>query len=804
MVDLNKLTQSIGPQCAKVVIVADYPSQAEYNSDCITFAGGAGRSIGHFLRPYRLEECYRTTFCKLPIPGAGAHDKKTRKLAFQNALSWCDWQAMLVNELKAIETNVIVPMGDLALLALTGKSSIYKWRGSILPALPEFEKPYVKVIPTHHPREVQADYLINAYLPIDYAKIKDQINEGRAYKDGMVVWICRTLSALNNWWDRARRAPFLTVDIETYRGYITCIGFSHDGVEGISIPLWRYPHPMEQMMIWKRIVHILNCGIPLVNQNIEFDTYLLEKWGFELKNIVGDTMLLAHTCYSELPKDLGFLVSLHTKYPYHKDEGREWSPQILKDKLYLYNGKDAITTHATYQSQLKDAEELGVMPFYTKYVMPWFHIYHKMNKTGLLVDLKRRDVLKDRYYGVLAFHQNELDTLAGAPLNCKSTPQIKNFIENSLGVKPRGSYGKEDIEEIYFTENITDIARRALKQIILVRKIRTILGYIEVDLTKDNRLIYGYNLGGTKSGRTSASESCDEWFRIEGDKLHVGHYGCSPQVLPKRKFEMEEFEGLVLGKDVPSMFIPDDGWCFIEGDGSAAEARVVSVLAQDWEALEVMNKKVFRINRFDQKDDIHSLTAVVCAGKDFEEITEQDRENKGKRPRHAGNYDMGAFRLALMIHYSLSLCSAILAKFHSDSPKIRAIFHATIRSMIDSGTPFFTPQGRRRDFLDRRTESYYKESYSHFPQAVVSDHTKGTLIETAHVKDFRPIVEKHDGLTYLAPIPRREEYALLLKEKLERPIDFTLGSIPRDIQLVIPAELSYSETNWGDMKKIKF
>src|SRR5262249_34921345 len=53
-----------------------------------------------------------------------------------------------------------------------------------------------------------------------------------------------------------------------------------------------------------------------------------------------------------------------------------------------------------------------------------------------------------------------------------------------------------------------------------------------------------------------------------------------------------------LAKDVRSMFIPDMGKCFLVADSSQAEARVVAVLAEDWELLEAFDKV-----------DIHRRTA---------------------------------------------------------------------------------------------------------------------------------------------------------------------------------------------------
>ena len=60
----------------------------------------------------------------------------------------------LIEEVKKCKANVLVPMGNPALEALTGKRGIFKWRGSILWS----DKAQKKVVPTIHPANALAPY----------------------------------------------------------------------------------------------------------------------------------------------------------------------------------------------------------------------------------------------------------------------------------------------------------------------------------------------------------------------------------------------------------------------------------------------------------------------------------------------------------------------------------------------------------------------------------------------------------------------------------------------------------------------
>ena len=65
------------------------------------------------------------------------------------------------------------------------------------------------------------------------------------------------------------------------------------------------------------------------HNGISYDIPLLERYGFEVRGLLVDTMWLAHHCYSELPKGLQFLATQYCWAPVwkslvdEKDEGDE-------------------------------------------------------------------------------------------------------------------------------------------------------------------------------------------------------------------------------------------------------------------------------------------------------------------------------------------------------------------------------------------------------------------------------------------------------------------------------------------------
>jgi len=796
-----------GPFNAKIAIVLDYPSKEDHHSG-VLLSGKAGSFIDRILRKHglNLADCYITACLKSHPENVGTKDKKLREQILNDNFAKFEFESLLKQELEEIKPNVILALGERALNILTNENGIGNFRGSILPVTPLWALD-AKVVPTYHPRTIWEQFNLIPIVDFDIARACDLKDHVGKYQRKELIWVCRSANAFNNWWQRAQYGEFLTVDIETWMSCITCFGFCHDGLEAVSVALWDCETQLDRIMLYRGVANVLRSKIPKVNQNIRFDANFSNKWAMKIHNIMDDTMLLAHSCYPELPKALQFLTSIHTDQPYYKDEGGSYDPKS-GNRLYLYNAKDALTTWQVYKSQVKDAKEIGVWKFHREQVWPLFYHYSKMEDRGIRIDFAQRDKLLRKYDHLCALHEMSIVETYGQPINCRSDLQVGKFVYEFLNCPVRKhktekgdryDTDKETLEDLYINHVKDPLVKKLLKEIILVRKIKTIRSYILMIVHKDGRMRCSYNLSGTKGGRTSASTSLDDVYFLLPKKIGVADRGGSFQVIPKRPYEAEEFENEIFGVDIPSMFVPSPGYCFIEGDGSQAEARVVSVLAEDYSTLTRMDRPTTRKNEYGVKDDYHTETVTQIMGIAFEQVKKSDRENYGKRPRHAGNYDMGDYRLSHMIFKPQNVCKEILNKFHNLCPNVRGVFHAQVMEFVRAQGILKSPQGRIRQFFGRQDPHFFKQAYAQIPQATVSDHTKYSMVLLAEkVPQAEFLVEKHDSLLAEVPIELRDVYCQAFKEVYERPIDFRPCSLSRDFQLVIPAEIRYSEEGWAD------
>jgi DNA polymerase I-like protein with 3'-5' exonuclease and polymerase domains len=255
------------------------------------------------------------------------------------------------------------------------------------------------------------------------------------------------------------------------------------------------------------------------------------------------------------------------------------------------------------------------------------------------------------------------------------------------------------------------------------------------------------------------------------------------------------------------MFIPRRDHVFIEGDGKAAEARFVFVLAEDYEALAAC----------DQKPALHAKTISRILNIDVNIITKTEPfvpkinvpyYELGKRIRHAGHNGMKAFRLAMYTHMDLNYCEFLMNRFHEDNPKIRSNFHNVIADIVRRTRVLKSPNGRVRTFFGKMDDHLLNEAYCQIQQGGVSDLTKFTMwrikeeLPNDYYRRYRFLTEQHDGILAEVHKDLKDRYIEVFKKHYERPIDFRNCSLSRDFELIIPAEISWSDTNWCEMKNV--
>ncbi|SRR6266705_2831504 len=834
------LVSSHGYADANIFFLQGYPLREDLENG-LALSGFQERFIDDILHQYKLnlKECYRSAFIKEQLEYSGINPKKLR-LAMSK-LDINKYESILFDEIKYVKPNIIVPLDDIALRAVfTHLNEIKKpkgrkywincYRGSILPVREDWQAQldfYPKIIPTIGPQYLFSDWTARSYISLDYRKIVENQYNINKVEDFGKIWVARRAEDFQRFLERSyiKDATRLSFDIETYNGLITCISFTFDGIEAVTVPMLgdKTISNSEEVMLWRLVSRVLRAPIAKNNQNIKYDWTILERHGFHVENVESDTMLKGHLLYPELPKGLDFYTSIYTPISYYKDEGKEFNPKLhSRDRLYIYCSKDALAAHISSIEMDKELEDSALAELYNKEINPLILIYKNIDETGIRIDDSVKHELNRKYS--MLYNSNLLilrNLIANPHFNPKSNPQVGELIYNELKFPVRYKISedgnrrfkcdKETLDDLLINFTTDVVKSDIISRIILARKLAKVTEYINTPLRPDGRFCSCSNLAGTESGRTSFSKTIDEIFTANGEKIRIGR---SLQTITKHGFKVdeeifEEIEDKEIAADLRSMFVPTKDFVFIEVDGSQAEARVVAVLCEDYDLLA----------QFDLKPNIHQKTASLLFGISAEQVF-KDRPfipkvgvsyyHIGKITRHAGNNNIHKIRLSQISHLPVDKCQEILTKFHQNNPKIREIFHKEIKEcLIKDSRILVTPFGRRRQFLAKYDDYLVGEAIGYIQQSTVSDLTKFSLhrivtqLKDHYIKDFRFLNESHDS--FLAEVSKDfiNKYIETAKLIYERKFSFINCSLSRNFELSIPCEIMISDENWMNMKEFK-
>lgn len=225
----------------------------------------------------------------------------------------------LEREIRAIQPNVVIALGNTACWALLGTSGISKLRGT---ACHSTLIPGLKVLPTFHPSAVLRAWNLRPVTVADLMKANRESEYAEIKRPEREVWIEPTLDDLLEFERKyMHEVKLKSIDVETAKGQITCIGFSPDKEHALCVPFWDYRKPdwnywgsqREEVQAWEFVSRHVDDNTEKLFQNGLYDIqYIWRAHGLRLRNCSHDTMLMHHALYPELEKGLGFLGSIYS------------------------------------------------------------------------------------------------------------------------------------------------------------------------------------------------------------------------------------------------------------------------------------------------------------------------------------------------------------------------------------------------------------------------------------------------------------------------------------------------------------
>jgi uracil-DNA glycosylase family 4 len=832
----KKYVPGMGPGGAKLMILGDSPT---YQDSVAGKPFSKSGELNQLLSDagIRKDNCWLSTVSKYEVPPNGPGKKIPFHVRARNAGIDIDQELKdLQQEINSVEPNCILALGKGALWALSGKDKIGSYRGSILHGMGR------KFVPSYNPAHLSwqaTDVEFKGYwnrqiILFDFKRAKAQSEFGDLRLPSRTIEICRSSAQLADfrarYKDKKRR---MAVYIEANGTCIpVCMGLSFSPHHAIVVPLWNSDGlssipTADMVQIWIILAEML-WENDIVGQNFNYDRDKIKRLGFVIRRIASDIMLKSFAINPELPKNLAFNTSIFTEEPFYKDEGMYHG--TIQD-LFNGCGKDACVTIEIDENMDADLNELGMRPFYENFLLRLPDLYWSIENQGFRVNADARNELIRKYISWDEGVRYELFSLVGAEINVNSHTQVKSLLWDNLKLPRRETSGEEDITALLNTASIwvkRDPSHRRICELILEgRRVRkTVSTYLMALPDYDGRMRTTY-FPCLDTGRTSTGQQDPpirpsvEIFDEQGKKKDKP-LGTAFQTMTKHGD---------IGQDVRSMYVPDnhhiefiDGFIaeieeeevFVQADSSQAEARVVALLADDEKTL-----------RMYDEHDIHALTASWFFGG-----TEFDYSKKvlgyehpirfaGKTLRHAGHLGAGKRRAATELNTQarkykipISITEAIaeraLLVFHSKSPRIQQVFQAQVIECLKRNRTLIAPipygvdasMGGKRTFFERMGDELFRMGFSYLPQRAVSDNTKSAALRIRfRIPTIKIVMESHDALLFSIPVSKLKDWVPIIKQEMERPIDFSRCSLPRH-ELVIPCDIEVGK-NYQDLKKFK-
>lgn len=309
-----------GKKSSKICLIGEAPGSEEARQ-LKPFVGPAGTILESCMHSagFTRSEVYMTNVVKVQ-PRANDITPFFNKKSFTEAGH--EWVEILHEELKDVGANILVPLGNTALAAITDFRSITKYRGYILQGGDAVDGR--KVLPTIHPSAaLRGNYMYRYYIANDLKKAKGESGFPEILRPARTLVYQGDCEEFLAWCDYFTKVDIVSFDIEVINYEVSCISFSDSPERSVSIPIaggqWNLD---DEIRIWKGISRVLeNPRSTKVGQNLVFDIHFLAtRCGILVQGPIHDTMIAHHLMYPDMLKGLGFLVSCYCgSQSYYKD-----------------------------------------------------------------------------------------------------------------------------------------------------------------------------------------------------------------------------------------------------------------------------------------------------------------------------------------------------------------------------------------------------------------------------------------------------------------------------------------------------
>ena len=418
---------------------------------------------------------------------------------------------------------------------------------------------------------------------------------------------------------------------------------------------------------------------------------------------------------------------------------KAWEDEM--EGLGNYACYQAFVPYMAREELLRRLDETGMRKVYDEIELPLVFTLDSMEKWGIAV---KGEELKS-YGEKLSVRIQELEKTiwqeAGEEFNINSPKQLGVILFEKLGLpggkKTKTGYSTAaDILDKLAPEHV--IVKDILEYRQLTKLKSTYADGLGNVIGKDGRIHSTFNQTITATGRISSTEP-------------------NLQNIPVR---------MELGRLIRKVFVPEDGYVFLDADYSQIELRVLAHMSGD--------EKLIQAYR--EAEDIHRLTASQVFHVPLDEVTPLQRRN-AKAVNFGIVYGISSFGLSQDLSITRKEAAAYIEKYFETYPKIKGFLDGLVKDGKEYGyvTTMF---GRRRPVPELKSSNFMQRSFGE--RVAMNSPIQGTaadIIKIAmnHVYErmkkeglqSRLVLQVHDELLIETKKEEIEEVSRILEEEMK-------------------------------------
>ena len=236
-----------------------------------------------------------------------------------------------------------------------------------------------------------------------------------------------------------------------------------------------------------------------------------------------------------------------------------------------------------------------------------------------------------------------------------------------------------------------------------------------------------------------------------------------------------------LGRLIRKVFIPEDGFVFVDADYSQIELRVLAHMSGDEKLIEA----------YREAQDIHRITASQVFHIPFDEVTDLQRRN-AKAVNFGIVYGISSFGLSQDLSISKKEAAEYIERYFETYPKIKTFLDGLVEDAKKNGyvTTMF---GRRRPVPELSSSNFMQRSFGE--RVAMNAPIQGTaadIIKLAMINVYNALKE-HNLRSRLILQVHDELLVETAEDEVETVKQIMLDGMKNAVSLKVPLEVDLKE-----------